>query len=404
MAVRTILFVDDEPRVLDALRRMLYGQRREWQMEFVDSGPKALERLAAVPFEIVVTDMRMPGMDGAQLLQEIMGRYPGTMRIVLSGQCDRQAVLRTISTAHQFLTKPCDAETLKATLVQACRRRDQLADERYQHLLLRVTSVPSHPARYAALVAEAQSPQASIRTIGQIVASDIGLTAKFLQLVSTGFFGTPQRVYDAEQAVSLFDVDIIRAMLAGTDVFTPLEGEVLGPTAIENLWDHSLSVAAAAKRIAEAETKDRRLAGDAYLAGLLHDAGALLIAQHLQPQRVEIASQWLREGGDICSIERQHLGVTHADLAGYLLALWGLPDPIVQAVALHHEPGSSSQSGFTALSAVHAADAIDEERFAGGSGGCGSLDAQYLERLGLLCRLDAWREICHQPQPEGVAV
>ena len=105
---KRLLFVDDEAMVLSGLRRALHGMRAEWDMHFVDGAEAALKILDEMPFDVVVSDMRMPKMDGAQLLERVKMRHPDVIRMVLSGQSSRAAVLRSLAPAHQFLSKPCD--------------------------------------------------------------------------------------------------------------------------------------------------------------------------------------------------------------------------------------------------------------------------------------------------------
>ena len=126
---RRVLFVDDEPNVLSGLRRMLHPMRRQWDMHFAQGGAEALEALAAAPFDIVVADMRMPGIDGAALLAEVSRTHPRIMRIVLSGQANREAVLRGVGAAHQYLSKPCDAEEIRRRLERLFALRDLLAND-----------------------------------------------------------------------------------------------------------------------------------------------------------------------------------------------------------------------------------------------------------------------------------
>ena len=114
-----VLFVDDEPRVLGGLRRMLRPMRHEWQMEFAQGGPEALDALAEQSFDVIISDMRMPGMDGGELLTEVMRRYPETVRIMLSGQSNKETVLRSVGPTHQYLAKPCDPELLKRVIARA---------------------------------------------------------------------------------------------------------------------------------------------------------------------------------------------------------------------------------------------------------------------------------------------
>jgi len=433
---KQILFVDDEPKILAGLRRMLHGFRREWEMEFAPSASEALDRLAASPFDVVVTDMRMPGTDGSQLLEEVMQRYPATVRIVLSGQCDRRAVMRCVGPAHQFLTKPCRSETLRTTVARACRLRDRLCDEWQKRMVSRIRSVPSLPSLYAALVAELESTQASIERVAAIVSRDVGMTAKVLQLVSSGFFGTPQRVAGPAQAVNLLGLDIIKPLVFSTEAFSPCDARQEERRPLERLIDHSVAVGRAAAEIAASETDDLVLVGDARVAGLLHDVGASVLAHHLPGRYFSTAGSLeaedepssnsptserdspifaARKPGEspssssatpkrlsLWDVENEALRATCADVGAYLMALWGLPETIVEAIAHHHFPRLSSIRAFTPLTAVHVANAFLEEEIVDVVGVPSPIDVEYLEQIGLAGRVETWREICRSVEPEGV--
>jgi len=392
--MKRILFVDDESKVLQGLRRMLRSLRREWDMEFAEGGPEALDRLAASPFDVVVTDMRMPGMDGAQLLDEVMKLYPATVRIILSGQCERQAVLKCVRPAHQFLTKPCDSEILKSTVARACSLRNRLIDERHKCMVSRVTSVPSHPSVYAELVAELESPQPSMQRIAEIVSRDVGMAAKALQLVSSSFLGAPQRTSAPARAVHLLGLDTIKPLVLSTEAFVPFDIDAGEGRWFERLVDHSLTVGTAARGIAEAETKDAVLIGDALLAGFLHEVGILALA-HLFPGHGE--RQRPSETANM------RIDETHADAGAYLMALWGLPDPIVTAIALQHFPSRSSDQSFTPLTALHVANAVLDDPASDAPQVSRPMDVDYLKRIGCFGRLDRWRDICEAAKPEGVS-
>lgn len=386
---KRVLFVDDEPKVLDGLRRMLRSLRQEWDMDFAASGPEALERLAAAPFDIVVTDMRMPGMDGSELLKAVRSRYPSTARIILSGQCDRETVLQAVAAAHQFLTKPCDSEVLKSTVARACRLRDQLPNEWHKEMVSRITCVPSTPQAHAQLLAELNSPEASIEGVRDIIASDVGMTAKIIQLTSNGFFGTPQRCSDPARAVGLFDLETIRAFAQSKDVFWPFASEQLTGQFLIRLAEHSLAVARAAKEIAMAETKDQTVIDDTYLGGLLHDIGLFVLAEH-DPQCYGELLNVERETS-LWQMECNRYEASHSDIGGYLVGLWGLPDQIVQAAAFHHTPERSADREFSPLTAVHVANVISD-LMAGAP--AGAISGDYLNNLGLAHRLPVWEEIC----------
>ena len=172
-----VVFVDDEPYVLQALSRLLRPMHAEWQMEFAPSAPAALEILAQGPFDAVVTDMRMPGMDGAELLDEVKRRHPHVVRIVLSGQADQASVLRSLGSTHQYLSKPCDPETLKQTLVRACAVRMLLADDALKQVVSQLGSLPSLPTTYVALLDECRAPDASVIKVADAISQDMAKPA-----------------------------------------------------------------------------------------------------------------------------------------------------------------------------------------------------------------------------------
>lgn len=387
------MFVDDEPNVLQGLQRMLRSLRHEWHMEFAAGGPEALDHLAAAPFDVVLTDMRMPGMDGAELLDEVMRLHPATVRIVLSGQCDRQTVLKCVRPAHQFLTKPCASEIIKSTVAQACNARDHMVDDRHKSVLSRVTSVPSTPSVYAELLAELESPQASTRAVAEIVSRDVGMAAKLLQLVSSSFFGSPRRVAHPAEAVKLLGLDTIKSLARCTEAFVPFEPDAAHVAWQEHLMDHSAAVGEVARAIAEAETTDRTLIGDAFLAGFLHEVGSLALAQPAAGGR-----GWPQPGEP----DTAEAGQTQAEAGAYLMALWGLPAPIVAAIGLQHCPARSTDQSFTPLTALHAADALLHRQEVDAVGAPGVIDADYLRRVGCADHLASWWEACRRVSPRGV--
>ena len=127
MDKKHLLFVDDEPMVLKGLQRSLRSMRREWAMTFVNSGAEALAVMRAQTVDVVVSDMRMPEMDGAQLLGCVKQEHPQVVRIILSGQLDREMILKSVRLAHQHLSKPCDAALLKDALAKTFALNDILS-------------------------------------------------------------------------------------------------------------------------------------------------------------------------------------------------------------------------------------------------------------------------------------
>ncbi len=398
-----ILFVDDESKVLEGLQRMLRSMRHDWEMAFAEGGQAALERLAQEPFDVVVSDMRMPGKDGAQLLTEVMERHPQIVRIILSGHSDQEMIMRSVGPAHQYLSKPCDAETLKKTVTRACALRDLLTSEKLRLLVSQMQALPSLPSLYLQLTKELQSPEASINRVGEIIAQDMGMTAKILQMVNSAFFGLRRQVSCPTEAASFIGLDRVRALVLSVHVFSQFNGAELPDNFLPQLWAHCLLVAKFSELIAKAEHQERRVIDEAFTAGLLHDVGKLVLAANQPKPYREMLALAESERLTADAAERQVFGASHTEVGAYLLGLWGLPHSLVETVAFHQAPSQCAVDGFGPLTAVHVANLLEDERHqAERPRASSSMDLDHLTKLGLLDRLPVWRQACESLESEAV--
>jgi CheY-like chemotaxis protein len=344
--VKRVLFVDDEPNVLEGLRGVLRKQRKVWEMTFVASGGEALAVLAASPQDVIVSDMRMPGMDGVSLLRRVQAEHPATARLVLSGQTEPDAARRVVHVAHQFLSKPCDGHLLRQAIERVCTLPDLLASAhgRTTPLALReavggVAQLPLDPALRARLL----DPAATVEEMAAAVERDPGMTAKLLQLASSALFGALHPVADLEAAMGALGGETIRQLARA-----PQSEEVavaLGP-----LGERAVRAAGLVRRL----LGDHPQAPLAVAACLLQDVGLLVLASRLPDLLDEVNAAATRAGRPSWQVERQLLGVTHAEIGAYLLGLWGLPPALVEAVAAHHGEGGGSE----VTSAVRTASAM----------------------------------------------
>ena len=393
--MKHLLFVDDEPKVLDGFRRSLRSMRHEWDMTFVTSGEEALTTLAQAPFDVVVSDMRMPGMDGAQLMNEVQGRYAHIARIILSGHSGQEMIFQSISASHQYLAKPCDIEQLRAAIQRAYALREVLKNDTLQGLVAGMRTIPSMPTIFMEIKKEAESRSSSLKTIGQIVSKDIGMTARLLQLVNSAYFGLRRDVSTVEQAVNILGLDTLQALVLSVQVFSQFE-EKRAATQFhfERLWKDSLNVAMLARSIAKAEQCPLHEMERAYTAGLLHDVGILVLATNLADRYGVIIKKASDGSCEVWNAEQSEFGTTHAEVGAYLLGLWGLGDPIVQSVAYHHRPGDCPGEIFSPLTAVYVANVLQQECSQQATENVSSkLDMAYLDKLRLTDRLPHWREL-----------
>ena len=273
-----VLFVDDEPRVLEGLKRMLRPKRNEWQMTFVGSAQAALDALKAEPCEVVVTDMRMPGMSGAELLEVVQREYPDTIRLILSGQAETESVMKALGVSHQFLSKPCDADILQGTIARAFTLRDLAGNPAVKTLVARINKLPTLPATYQRLVECLKSPNADMDDVAKIISHDPSMSARLLKVVNSAYFGLAKPVADVARAGALLGLDRIMALVLGQGIFSGGEMPQVRGFSLEALWAHSLATATAAHRIAIDEDLDKEQVAAAFLAGMLHDIGKLVLA------------------------------------------------------------------------------------------------------------------------------
>jgi HD-like signal output (HDOD) protein len=392
---KKILFVDDEIRVLQGLERMLRGMRHEWDMQFAPGGKEALEILEKTAFDVIVTDIRMPGMDGAQLLNEVMKKYPAMVRIILSGHSDQEVILKSVQSAHQYLSKPCEAETVRNTIIQVCKLQDLLKNDMLKEIISKTESLPSLPSVYTEIVREMNSRDPSLRKVGEIIEKDIGMSAKVLQLVNSAFFGLPRHVAIPSHAVSLLGLEIIKNLVLTIHVFSQFNQSMIRQFSLMELWEHSLRVSRYTKRILELEHCDQNTIDHGFLAGMLHDIGKLVLAVNM-PDQYDLVFRLASEGKlQFHEAEERILSASHAETGAYLLGLWGLPHPIIEALAFHHDISNTTHLVLSPLIAVHFSDCLDRELYPKEYLGIApAFNASQMEKLGFKDKIPAWRAEC----------
>ena len=402
---KRLLFVDDEPLVLQGMRRALHSMRQEWEITFVEGSAAALEALRQQPYDAIISDMRMPLMDGAQLLEEVKKRHPEVVRLVLSGQSSSDALLRSIAPAHQYLTKPCDPQELKARLSEAFSMRDLLGNEAVKTIVSGLKSVPSLPAIYEELMGELRAEDSSIARIAKIISKDVGMTAKILQLANSAFIGLRCRVSSPAHAVSVIGTEMVRSLVLSVHVFCQFEGRAEVAPSWPALWAHSVQTAALTQRIANSMGCPKAIAEECFTAGLLHDVGKVILLAEMPRQYQHVLQQVTSGANTVTSAEKECLGCTHGQVGAYLMGIWGLPHSLVNAVAFHDCPSDTADRQFSSLAAVHFADAIIVANDTAAVNQDVEMDTKYLAELGLAEKEPQWRglqqELVGEAVPKG---
>ncbi|TMQ11374.1 MAG: HDOD domain-containing protein [Deltaproteobacteria bacterium] len=352
-----VLFVDDDPQLLSGLSKALRKHRGRWAMVFAGSGEAALAEVRQAGFDVVVSDMRMPVMDGAALLGHVRDEDPTTIRMILSGFSDRTAIARALPVAHQFFNKPCDLSELTSAIDRACALRTVFAGEALRGVTERLGALPPAPDIYHDLSLQLERTELVSADIAAVIERDAALRARVLTAASSPQLGAAQPFQSIAEAAAHVGIEMVVGLALASHAFALTGDRRSQDIAIAELQQHSLEVARAARRLAASP----EIAADAFVAGLVHDLGKLVIATAVPEAHAAIEGIRARGVGTPAApprsaIERGVLGTSHAEIGAYLLGCWGLPLPVLDAVAHHNDAAAAApHSVLAALRAAHAA-------------------------------------------------
>lgn len=356
--MKRILFVDDESNILDGIRRMLRGDRSRWDVHFAIGGEAALQACEANSFDIVISDMRMPGMDGATLLSQIRDRSPETVRCILSGYSEVELSVRAIPVAHRVLTKPFKGTELQSTIERICTLQDVLCTPQLRKIMGAIGALPSLSTTYLALTHAVQDPSTHVQAVAHIIEQDVAMAAKVLQLVNGAFFGLAQKVTNLDHAVQFLGMETIKNLALASETFRVFAAASHVPeSAYESIQAHAQRTVS----IAGLLPVDRGSRDILVVSALLHDIGELVLANKMPEVFCAARSTAKEEGSKSFEAEERLLGISHAEIGAYLLGLWGIDNLVVEAIAHHHHPTRIPHAGFDCSVAVYVADLLAHE-------------------------------------------
>ncbi|MEK7236776.1 MAG: response regulator [Nitrospirota bacterium] len=402
---KRVLFVIAEPEARTSLQAMLAPLSDEWEMEFVAKEEEALAVLAHSTVDVILSGIHLTGMGGLQLLAEVKRRAPRVIRIATSSCAHHATIVSALEVAHQFIPMPFTAEVLKATIARAGALGARLTNESLRTLIAGIRTLPSLPHLYQELVAAMGSSTASADVATRIISQDMAMVSKLLQVVNSSFFGLRRTIASPAHAVALLGIDSVKALVLSVQVFAQFEGVKRPPIPLETLWKHGLITGTSARDIAKSQDIGSIGVEGAFMAGLLHDIGLLVLVTNFPEQYGEVLANLGNDRVSVCDAERAVFKASHEDVGAYLLGLWGVSDAIVEAVAFHHHPRERCQEGFTLLAAVHVANALEEAADPTTTSGIPTpIDLEYLTACGLAAQLRGWQKAAgYSPAYESAA-
>jgi putative nucleotidyltransferase with HDIG domain len=383
----TILFVDDDP-LLRELYRDIGSKLPSYVFECVSSAEEGISVLECTPFDAVVTDLAMPGLNGVEFLAHVVRAQPDSARIVISGHADKLKIAECLSVGHRYLNKPFDPRTLIALLQHITHFRGIISNPKLRSLLGSMGSLPSPPDAFVKISQIIESPYSSVSDIAAEMERDAALTTKILRLVNSAQFGIQRKIVSPEEAIQILGVAFVRDLVLAIQTFTNFQKSPANYAVPSTVWEQSIRTSCAARKLGRALGFSDTVCEQAFLAGLLHDVGKLILITKAHEDYKSLLDYASRFQLSASEAERRLFGVTHAQLGAYLLALWGLPDEVVRIVEHHHSPSLlRDPSLIEPLLLVHVAQGLDDSR-----DGKAQLDSAFLEKEGFPGGLDYWRE------------
>lgn len=377
-----VLVVDDDILILEGLRRALF--KTGWQLNFSTSSELALQKLSQIPFDFVIADMRMPGMDGAELLEKVSEHYPSVVRIMLSGFSDIDAIKRATFVAHQWFSKPCDPQELKTELNRIYDIRGSLPNKDIQEIVGKIKALPSPPKIFMRIKSLLRNEECNLDSVAELIEEDPSLSAKILQISNSSFFVHGNPAKNLEVAIARLGLDIVCSVVLLAESFSQIDDEC--GFSVEKEQQKSVATARLASALVSPEYKE-----EALLGGLLHDIGKLIFYK-ISPKALDV---FRRKGG--CEhyhrdLERKLFGADHTQLAGYLLHLWNFPYSLIEAIVTHHSPHNLLSDTFTPGAAIYVANQLIENE---------ELDPLFIEHFALKDKLASWKAMARDFRPPG---
>lgn len=390
---KRVLFVDDNKKYLDTYR-MVFCRTDEWECYYASDVLAAIDYLNFVEVDIIVVDLTLPLFDGSQILEYVKARFPSIIRIIFTDCKDVNTHLKVVKLAHQFYSKTTEIGKIETVIKQLYNLHRIIISDKARKILSQVDSIPSLPDIYFSLKKHLQDHDCSVKDVGKMIASDVGLSATILKIVNSAYFGLAHRITTPEQAASLLGLDLIEALVVTAHLFSSFKVDPTIPVA--GIMKHSFQCTQFAKAIAEHQKAPKQTIDAVTVAAMLHDVGRLIFASSFPEKYKSIMTNCDITMRPVSEVEVEVIGINHCQAGAYVLGLWGFSHPVVEAVAYHHNPSEYTGAHPGIIGVLHCADLLTYEiKPEETHEGIEMLDRKFLQKAGLSQGFENWRRVCN---------
>lgn len=382
---KRILFVESKETSRETLTKNLKPEENGWVPSFASSALEALELVQNNPYDIIISTNNLPDQSGVGLFELIKESHPESIRFLLIDESEKKRMRSQINSAQQILLNPLELKPFIKQVDRAFALRSITHDPALLKMLGDSNALPPLPRVFQELTAALDNPNSSLNDIANIISKDIAISAKILALANSALFTLRTPASTIPHAVSLLGSGLICSLVFSQGMGDSFATDAASEKFIEELNTHSLECASVTSKILTHWGAGRELKEKAVFCGIAHDIGKLVLAKFAPEKWAEVlAAIKSGEQTDI-EAERSIMGVSHCEVAAYLLGIWGFPNDQILAIAFHHEPGRVHEHELGILCALHLA-----EYYCSAGTNQTNLDWEYLNN----CRLEGKEVAC----------
>lgn len=356
--MRNVLFVDDEAMLLK-LYDIFFNQKADKWKAYICSDPNEVnEIIKNNPVDIVVSDYNMLNMDGAEVLKKVVEKFPWVIRIIITASYDEAQRLKALNYAHRCIIKPAKLKDMESDIENAFMIFKSDISRIVRTKITGIDSLPAIPKIFKELTDEINKGEdASLGEIAKIVAKDPNMSVNILKIINSPFFSKDKNIVKAEHAVTMLGLNIVKSLILSAELIKifPVTNE--NAKLIDDVIEHSTLCAQLMKLIFEYEKKSGNVKPEdvdlAETIGMLHDVGKIMLASLYPALYRDIHDIKHSSDESFSGLERHIIGVDHAEVAAYLLSLWGLPSKIPEIISKHCRISNLHRDKDIFLRAIH---------------------------------------------------